>query len=178
MHTRGAILFCFVASGAFAAGETTGTSARLRAEIRATLPSFSSLAATSTNTATTGEASSDPNVLVLPKLTVREKRLPKMDPELLRNQRDIQKQAMREYKNSMTPLEWALNSWFIPLVTPPVSARARAAYDSKKFAEQLDVMNRLTEVDKLLGTSDGGVKKAVGDMQKADDWQSRPAGGK
>ena len=178
MKTAGFSLLYFIAAGTILADEPAvpaTMSSRLSSEIRAGLPNYSPPTAKDASVAT---PAADPNTLVLPKLTVREKRLPKGDPDLWRSERDIQQRAMKEYKNSMTPLEWAMNSWFIPFVTPPASVRARAAYEDKKLAEQLSMIDRLSKIDKLTGASTDGIKKAVSDMQRADDWQSRPAGSK
>ena len=48
----------------------------------------------------------------------------------------------------MTGLEWALNSWFIPLFSAPASARARAYYESSKYHDELDRLDHLARVIK------------------------------
>ena len=177
MKAAGSILFCLVTAGALAT-ESAVMSDRLKAVIRADLPAYTPPRGTA-KSASNAATSSDPDVLELPKLTVREKRLPKGDPDLWRSEGEIQRRAMRAYKDSMTPLEWALNSWFVPLFSAPPSARARAAYQNGKIAAQLDLFDRVAEAAKLADPkAPAAIKAAVDGMQRADEWQSRPAGGK
>lgn len=150
-------------------------SARLAREIRASLPPFIAPA----NPPPTGEAadSTDPDVLVLPKFMVKEKRIPTSDPDVWLNDRVVQQKAMAAYKGSMSPLEWALNSWFVPLFSAPPSVRARAAYEGNKQAAEYSQLAHLAEVSKLADPKAAAqLQKAVADMRHADDWQSRPAG--
>lgn len=179
MKAAGPLLFCFVASGAFAAEETPpALSARLKAEVRAVLPAYTpppprpkDIPAAAT--------SPDPDVLELPKITVQEKRIPTNDPDVWRSDHEIQRIAMREYKDSMTPLEWAMNCWFVPPFSAPASVRARAAYKENKLAAELDTFAHLAKVANLADPKAGvAEKKAVTDMERSDEWQSRPAGSK
>jgi hypothetical protein len=177
MKVAGSILFCLVTTGALAA-ESAGLSDRLKAVIRADLPVYAPPRDTA-KTASAAATSPDPDVLELPKLTVREKRLPRGDPDLWRSEREIQQRAMRAYRNSMTPLEWALNSWFVPLFSAPASVRARAAYQDSKLAAELDLIARVAEVAKLTDPkAPAAIKAAVDNMQRADERQNRPAGDK
>lgn len=119
------------------------TSPRLSQEIRSLLPKFTPPAPP----ATTGPVDNapatlrDPDVLELPKMVVKEKRLPSNDPDVWLTDRAIQQKAMSSYRDSMTGLEWALNSWFIPLVSPPASARARQYYEGRKLRDEIDRLN-------------------------------------
>ena len=88
----------------------------------------------------------DPDVLVLPKVVVREWRPPTNDPDVWLTERSIQQKAMAAYKGSMTGLEWALNSWFIPLFSAPASARARGYYESSKVSDELERLGHLAQV--------------------------------
>ncbi len=117
-------------------------------------------------------------MLELPKFSVTEKRIPTTDPDVWLNDRIIQQKAMRAYKDSMTPLEWALNSWYVPIFGTPPSARARNAYENRRLTDQLDTFARLAKVGELTGAKDAALDQAVTDMQRASDWQSRPAGEK
>ncbi|MDI1319386.1 MAG: hypothetical protein PSW75_04220 [bacterium] len=178
MKTAGSILLCFVVTGALSAAESAALSDRLKAEVRANLPAYTPPPAKPADTPTAAGAA-DPDVLVLPKLIVKEKRIPTHDPDVWRSERDIQQRAMQAYQDSMTPLEWALNSWFVPLFSAPASVRARAAYRENKLTEELSTMAYLAEIGQRDDAQiSAAVKTAVGEMQKADDWQSRPAGGK
>jgi hypothetical protein len=88
----------------------------------------------------------DSDVLVLPKVVVREWRPPTNDPDIWLADRSIQQKAMAAYKGSMTGLEWALNSWFIPLFSAPASARARGYYESSKVSDELERLGHLAQV--------------------------------
>jgi len=112
-------------------------------------------------------------------MTVRENRFPTNDPDMWRSERDIQQRAMKAYKESMTPLEWAMNSWFVPFISALPSVRARAAYRKNKLAAELDTLAHLAKVANLADPKAGvAEKKAVTDMERSDEWQSRPAGSK
>jgi len=125
-------------------------SEHIRQEITAKLPVYAPKPATSTEGATTtGEP--DPDVLVLSKIVVTEKRPPGRDPDDWLSESKIQQKSMVAYKTSMTDLEWALNSWYIPLITPPPSARARAAYRAGKIAAENE---RLSNVIRAIGVTD------------------------
>jgi hypothetical protein len=88
----------------------------------------------------------DPDVLVMPKVVVREWRPPTNDPDVWLTERSIQQKAMAAYKGSLTGLEWALNSWFIPLFGAPPSARGRAYYESSKVGAELERLDHLARV--------------------------------
>lgn len=119
------------------------TSARLTQEIRVALPKFTPPPPPILDQPKGDTTEDDPNVLVLPKFTVKEKRPPSHDPDVWLTNRAIQQKAMAGYKQSMTDLEWALNSWFIPLVTPPASVRARAHYQNTKLGGEIMRLNNL-----------------------------------
>lgn len=106
---------------------------------RVALPDTSAVAATP----------NDPEVLVLPKMVVKEPRLPGHDPDVWLTDRTIRQKAMAAYQGSMSPLEWALNSWYIPLFSAPSSARARHYYEQEKFTAELDRLNNLARVISL-----------------------------
>ena len=124
-------------------------SEHIRKEISAKLPVFAAPAA---NTATTDVVPLDPeaDILLLPKIEVREKRLPGNDPDVWLAKSVVQQKAMIAYKYSMTDLEWALNSWFVPLFSAPASSRAAADYSSAKISAELERLSHVIKtIDKL-----------------------------
>lgn len=158
-------------------GPDRKTSARLTQEIRISLPKFGPPPPPVLDQPKSDGAGDDPNVLALPKFTVKEKRPPTHDPDVWLTDRAIQQKAMAAYKQSMTDLEWALNSWFIPLFSPPASVRARASYASNK------ALADIKRVHDLLGRISATNPKAASEleqerikMDQTEYWQSRPAG--
>lgn len=85
----------------------------------------------------------DGPVVVLPEFRINANPLSRADPDRLLTPRAMRRKALAAYHDSMTPLEWALNSWHIPLVTPSASARARAYYDGQKIATELTRFNKV-----------------------------------
>ncbi len=160
MKPAGPLLLLLMASPAWstadepAAANPSRTSPRLSREIRATLPRFTPPA---TPPAAAGPVAApvtprDPDVLELPKITVLEKRIPTNDPDVWLTERAIRQKSMAAYRDSMTDLEWALNSWFyIPLFGTPPSVRARRYYESRKLADEID---RLDNIVKTISLSD------------------------
>lgn len=148
MKPTGFHLLVFAVAGPLAAQEPAEpaperkTSARLTQEIRVTLPKFTPPPPVLDQPKSDG-TETDPNVLALPKFTVKEKRPPTHDPDVWLTKSAIQHKAMAAYRESMTDFEWALNSWFIPLFTPPASARARAHYQNTKLGGEITRLNSL-----------------------------------
>jgi hypothetical protein len=153
------------------------TSARLTQEIRVTLPNFIPPPPPVLDRPKGDTSGDDPNVLVLPKFTVKEKRPPTHDPDAWLTDRAIQQKAMAAYKQSLTDLEWALNSWYIPLFGSSPSARARGSYEYQKKMSELRGAHRLF---KVISTTDpragDDLEKERVKMDQAEYWQSRPAG--
>lgn len=149
MKPAGFHLLIFAMAGPLAAQEPAEsaperkTSARLTQEIRVTLPKFTPPPPPVLDQPKGDISGDDPNVLALPKFTVKEKRPPTHDPDVWLTNRAIQHKAMAAYRESMTDFEWALNSWFIPLFTPPASVRARAHYQSTKLRGEITRLNSL-----------------------------------
>ena len=168
------LLLCLVAPTGPAAQPPL--SDRLKAEIRANLPAFTPPPPRPKDTPAAA-TSADSDVLVLPKFTVNERRIRTNDPAAWRSQRAIQQKAMAAYQGSMTPLEWVMNSWFVPLFSPPASVRARAAYEASIYQGEIRQMTHLAEVIKLVDPQ-GAAKllKSVSEMELADEWRTRPAG--
>lgn len=181
MKTAGLPLLALVLTGSLTAEDapaaaSTKTSARLTQEIRATLPKFTPPPPPLLNQPKE-LTDADSDVLRLPKFTVREKRPPSHDPDLWLTDKAVQQKAMAAYKQSLTDVEWALNSWYIPVFGASPSARARAAYETNKSMTELRRMRR------LFGVISGNDPKAAVELEKerirmdqADEWQRRPAG--
>jgi hypothetical protein len=123
-------------------------STRLSQEIRSSLPKY---VIPATQPVGSDTAPPDPDVLVLPKMVVREKRLPGNDPDVWLGERVVQQKAMSAYRDSMTDFEWALNWWFVPIFSSPASVRARATYENGKVSAEL---SRLSSVIDTIGRSD------------------------
>lgn len=154
MKPAGISLLFLVVGGAFGAENVTARSEspppppvrlslRLTEVIRAQLPKYVAPVATA---APTDAPAADPDVLVLPKMVVKERRLPTNDPDAWLGEKAVQQKAMAAYKASLTDLEWALNSWYIPLFGTPPAARARAAYESAKKGAEIDRLTHIIDV--------------------------------
>lgn len=158
MKPAGFSLLALLAAGTWA-GETPAppppahTSARLRQEIRRMLPRYVAPPEVAATTAPVAEPPPppDPDVFVLPTLTIKEKRPSSHDPDIWLSDRALNQKSLVAYRTSMTGLEWALNSWFIPLFSAPPSVRARAYYRDLKRADELD---RLHQVITTIGLTD------------------------
>ena len=175
MRSAGQLLLLLVAIPAGLAAEESPpaapakTSPRLSQEIRASLPKFTPPASfPSPLPPETPEAPRDPDIFVLPKITVREKRIPANDPDVWLTGRAVQQKAMAAYRDSLTPLEWALNSWYIPLFSAPPSVRARQYYESRKLADEID---RLNGIIKTIGLTD---PKEAARLRRAMDPERLP----
>ena len=72
--------------------------------------------------------------------------------------------AMREYARDMNGLELALNRWHIPLLMPSFAQRARANYEMKKRAEE---MNRLTRLQQVPGWQEMSIGEAGQAVQRS-----------
>lgn len=123
----------------------------LSGAIRASLPKYRPHVprVVSPDTSAVAAKSDDPAVLVLPKMVVKEPRLPGNDHDVWLTDRTIRQKAMAAYHGSMSPLEWVLNSWYIPLFSAPPSARAHHYYEQGKITAELDRLHNLARVISL-----------------------------
>ena len=183
MKPAGFHLLIFVVAGPLAAQEPAKslsdrkTSARLTQEIRVALPKFTPPPPPILDRPKSDGTEDDPNVLALPKFTVKEKRPPTHDPDVWLTNKAVQQKAMAAYKQSLTDLEWALNSWYIPLFGSSPSARARASYENQKKMSELQHVHRLFRAISTTDSRAGGdLEKERVKMDQAEYWQSRPAG--
>ena len=149
------------------------TSPRLSEEIRAGLPKFTPPAnAPAPPPLEAPDTPHDPDVVVLPKITVLEKRIPTDNPDVWLRDKAIQQKAMAAYHDSLTPLEWALNSWYIPFFGTPPSVRARQYYESRKLTDEI---GRLKGIIQAVGLTD---PKEAARMRDALDPRKLPKEGK
>jgi hypothetical protein len=180
MKLIGFSLLCVVATTtalADQAAEQTSagkTSSRLASEIRAFFPKY---APPSPNASAKSGLSSpaDPDVLVLPKVVVKEKAPPRINPNDLLTARELDKKLAREFRNSLTGLDALLNGFSIPLIGPSMAARGRAAYKAQRLKDLNDFVGATKAADPKSATE---MNKAVNEMNAADDWQHRVVGGK
>jgi hypothetical protein len=181
MKTAGLHLLGLALSAALLAQEPAApptpprTSPRLAQEIRANLPKYEPPATPPDPIlASPTPFISDTDILALPKVTVKEKLPPTHDPDVWMTDTAIRQKALVAYKQSMTDLEWSLNSWFIPLVTPPASARARHSYRNEKFRQEIIRLNAL--MDRIAAED----PKAAAELRQElkNLAEGRPAGSK
>ncbi len=138
MHRRLALfLCCYALAGTIPA--QADLSPETRAKIMAAFPAYHPNPPEENKPApTVGEPAplSDDPLVRLPRYYVEESRLAEHDPDRLLTAKGREQKALREYRASMNPLEWFLNSWHIPFLTPSAQARANADYfDRRQTAE-------------------------------------------
>lgn len=178
MKPAGFYLLPLIVAGLLAAEEPppTKTSIRLGQEIRIALPQFSPPAKILDQPKPSGPED-DPNVLALPKVTVTDQRPPGHDPDLWFTNLAIQQKAMAAYKQSLSDFEWMLNSWHVPLFSPPASARARAAYEDGKYRAEVERLQSLIDqIDTIDPKASAELRFELGVMRQTQDWMKRPAG--
>lgn len=161
-----AVLAAEVSPAGFASQET-------KARIRAGLPAYQppppqaqgspGVAAESANTTA--------DTLVLPKMLVEEKRLPSDAADHLMSKRDFKRKMENLYLDTLAedgPLNYLLNCFTIPILSPSKAARGRAIYVRKE-------MNRLEHVIDVSKALDPAAdKKSQREMDNT--WTTRPAG--
>jgi len=155
------IAACSLLAG-FATLSRAQLSDKIRAAIVEPLPKFETPRAgqpapTPAAGSTPAPLSDDPLVR-LPDYHIKEKRGPDNDPDRWLSQRAINHKAMSDYSDSMTDLEWALNCWYIPFVTPSPQARANSRYAGNKI---LGEHQRLISIVQALSRSDSAEAKKL-----------------
>ena len=124
-----------------AVDETADSPSRLTQVIRANTPKFTPppAAPSPPTQPSVAEESTPPDsaVIEMPRFFVEDSKLGRVEPDKLLSKQALAAKMRREYRNSLTDLEWALNSFSIPFLTPSVATRARAKYENdRRLAEQ------------------------------------------
>ena len=140
-------------------------SEKIRSEITASMPKFAppppDRPSATPSVGTPAPLSDDP-LVTLPAYHIREKNVPDKDPDAWMSRRALDHKAMSEYSDSMTNLEWLLNCWYIPFVTPSPQARANARYAGNKM---LNEQKRLTLIAETIARIDSPeAKKLLRDL--------------
>ena len=145
-------------------------SAKIHAEITASFPKFAHPSADPPAPSPVGTPAplEGDSSIMLPVYHIREKRVPDGDPDLWLSKREIARKAMNEYVDSMTDLEWALNCWYIPFITPSPQARADARYAENKIRHEHRRLSLVTETLARLDPAEA--KKLLRDL----DFSSHP----
>jgi hypothetical protein len=113
----------------------------------------------------------EPGTLVLPKMIVKEKRLPRDAADQLMSRSDFKRKMENLYLDEIAkdgPLNYVLNCFTIPLLSPSKAARGNAIYRARE-AERLQ---HVVEVGKALDPA--ADKKYQQEMDNS--WTTRPAG--
>lgn len=149
-------------------------SREISAKIREGLPSYQPPAATAEGGApgTEGPQTNDPNVLILPKLTVKEKRLPPDAADQLMSRDDFKRKMENLYLDEVAKfgaLHYLLNKFTIPILSPSKEERGKAIYRRR----ELDRLRRVSEAARSL---DPNAAKTF-DRELDNSHTTRPAGG-
>lgn len=115
----------------------------------------------------------DPEVFDLPKVTVREKRLQRIEADDLLTKRELNRKFARDYRNSLSGLDAALNRFTIPIFSASPAERGRALAEQRR----LEDIRRIAEIGKAADAENSAVLKAdVDKSEKSMEWRNRPAG--
>lgn len=115
----------------------------------------------------------DRNVLILPKLTVKGKALPSDAADHLMSKRDFKRKMENLYLDTLAEdgsLNVLLNRFTIPILSPSKADRGRAIYRSR----ELDRLNHVNEASRLI--SPVTAKKYPQELDNTHT--TRPAGGR
>ncbi len=113
----------------------------------------------------------DPNVLVLPKMIVKEQRLPSDAADHLMSKREFNRKMENLYLDTVAEgglLIVLLNSFTIPILSPSKAARGRMIYRAK----EMERLEHVVDVSKALDPE--ADKKFKQEMDNT--WTTRPAG--
>lgn len=146
-------------------------SREISARIREGLPVFSpAVPRTDNEPASQPAQTTDPDVFVLPTLTVQEKRLPSDAADHLMSKRDFKRKMENLYLDTLAedgPLNVLLNQFTIPIFSPSKAERGRALYTRK----ELDRLRHVTNASR----SPDAAKKFEQELDNSHT--TRPAGG-
>lgn len=122
-------------------------SSELKAHIREGLPVYQTASAAKSSAEDSPILSethaSDPNVLVLPKMMVKERRLPEDAADHLMSPRDFNRKMRNLYLDDLAkdgPLESFLNGFTIPLFSPSRVAKGRALQRGQELDRLADLL--------------------------------------
>ncbi len=146
-------------------------SREISAKIREGLPTYQPPANQSTG-GTEGPQTDDPYVLVLPKVTVEEKRLPRDAADQLMNRDAFKRKMENLYLDEIAkdgPLNYLLNNFTIPILSPSKAERGKAIYRQR----ELDRLRHVTDAARSL---DPNATKTM-ERELDNTHTTRPAGG-
>ncbi len=175
MKPAGLLLPVIGLATALAAAEQAPASSlvsrEISAKIREGLPTYQPPAPASVG-GTEGPQTNDPNVLILPKLTVKEKRLPPDAADQLMNRDEFKRKMENLYLDEVAkfgPLHYLLNKFTIPILSPSKEERGRAIYQRRE-------LDRLRHVSDAARSLDPNSAKTF-DRKLDNSHTTRPAGG-
>lgn len=153
---------------------TSLVSRETSARIREGLPTYAPPPPPSdaTTAPTDSPQTTDPNVLILPKVTVEEKRLPSDAADHLMSRRDFKRKMENLYLDTLAedgPLNLLLNKFTIPILSPSKAERGRAIYNRR----ELDRLRRVNETSRAIAPEAADKFKDELD----NTHTTRPAGG-
>lgn len=146
-------------------------SSGMKGKISSGLPGYNATLRAEPGRGTDHADSKDPDLLVLPRVLVREKRLPADAADHLMSRRDFKRKMENLYLDEMAkdgPLNYALNSFTIPILSPSKAARGRALYQQREYER----LNRITELSKQAG----GMEALDFNRALDNSHTTRPAG--
>jgi hypothetical protein len=132
---------------AIAAAEESASglvSREIKAHIRESLPTYQPTPPTADGNAADPPPVTAADVLVLPKMIVKEHRLPRDADDHLMSKRDFKRKMENIYLDTLAeagPLNFLLNSFTIPLLSPSKAARGRAIYRARELERLQHVVN-------------------------------------
>lgn len=146
-------------------------SREISTKIREGLPTYQP-PANKSDGGTEGPQTDDPNVLILPKVTVEEKRLPRDAADQLMNRDAFKRKMENLYLDEIAkdgPLNYLLNRFTIPILSPSKADRGRAIYQQRE-------LDRLRHVSDAARSLDPNATKTL-ERELDNSHTTRPAGG-
>jgi len=172
MRTRRAALVGVCTLLILSASSAEEVSAQTKARVIAVLPRYQPSAADSKPAGSSASPVgmpaplSDDPLVFFPEFHIRDKRIPTDEPDKWLTRRGLQEKALREYKSSMTDLEWALNSWYIPLFGTSPQARAVAEHEKRRIAGELARFNNIAKAVERTDPKEAAKLRAAMDPAK------------
>jgi hypothetical protein len=114
----------------------------------------------------------DPDLLILPKMLVKERRLPRDAADHLMSRDDFKRKMENIYLDEIAkvgPLNYFLNQFTIPLFSPSKAARGRAIYRQR----ELDRLRHVSEAARALAPD----AATAFERELDNSHTTRPAGG-